>query len=361
MSYLKCFIITLSLALFFVLLIIGVNLCIDNHGVRASLYSRGKDIRRPFYPAHMNAKIFHPEVVFRSPDQYDSFLFGSSRVAGMHVELIPQGRFYNMSFVSGLVSEHLAMVKAFLEKGVKIKAVVIGLDEIYFNPPATAHQKHRLNIMHPDAGGPGRWDIFFTYFFRIPDLLELDLFRDRMIPDGRKGRTLLNPEGVNLGWQEDDRKAGKLKNQYFKFTLRPYHPVTYPETEVHDAFAAIEQLITLSRDHHFSLIFFFNPFSVQLYLDNANALFRIKERLADLTDYYDFSGINVVTTDAGNYVEESHYCYWVGDWIIERMFGTQRFKGPENFGIWVTKESVARHLETQRHDLEQYLKDQRLK
>ena len=80
-----------------------------------------------------------------------------------------------------------------------------------------------------------------------------------------------------------------------------------------------------------------------------------------MTDYYDFSGFNSVTTNPVNYYEEVHYRYRVGDMIIERIFGGSVAALPEDFGSLVTKHSIGQHLEKQKRELEQYLKSHSLK
>ena len=61
--------------------------------------------------------MFNPELIFRSPKRFDSFLFGSSRVGVIDVNKIPAGKFYNMSYSVGMLSQHLAILKAFVQKG----------------------------------------------------------------------------------------------------------------------------------------------------------------------------------------------------------------------------------------------------
>ncbi|MHB8138257.1 MAG: hypothetical protein ACYDGO_07675 [Smithellaceae bacterium] len=356
MSYLKWLITTLSLILIFALLVIAVNFYVDHHAVRLSLFSIDKKINQTVYPDGINQHTFNPEFIVRNPDLFDSFLFGSSRTGSVQVEKIPEGRFYNMSYSLGLPGQHLAILREFLKRGVKIKTVVIGLDDFCFSLPSVSKQKHLIRIMHPDIGGPGRLEFFGMYFFRKPTMKELTQWKDRVFLGKMEGRFIMDSHGVNRGWMQKEKIIETTGKPVFDYMVSKYEPVAYGPKEMDDAFAVLKELVSLSQENHFRLIFFITPFYSQLYLNHAEALLTAKERLATLTDYYDFSGFNSVTTNALNYYEESHYRYRVGDLIIERIFGGNAGELPADFGVLVTKQNVGQHLKKQKRELDQYLK-----
>lgn len=361
MTYKKWLITVLSLILIFASLIIALNFYVDHYAIRLSLFSGKKKIQQSVYPDGLNQHIFNAEFIFREPTKFDSFLFGSSRVGAIDVTKIPTGRFYNMSYSQGLPAQHLAILKAFLKKGIKIKSVMIGLDEFCFSLSASTHQKHLLRIMHPDIDGPSRPEIFCMYFFRKPDIKELTLWKNRVLLGKLEHRMILTEDGVNLGWQEKEKIIETAKKPIFDFKISKYKPIIYGQQEIDETFQDIEKLIALSKANNFHITFFITPFYSQLYLNNAEELFRVKERLAQLTDYFDFSGINSVTTNALNYYEESHYRYLVSDMIVARIFGDHAVKVPDGFGVLVTRQNIDRHLKNQRRELEQYLQDQSIK
>jgi hypothetical protein len=349
------------LVLFFGVGIIAVNFYVDHHAVRLSLFSLNKEIQQTIYPDGINQHMFNPEVIFRQPEKFDSFLFGSSRVAAIDVANIQAGKFYNMSYSQGLPAQHLAVIKSFLQRGVKIKSVVIGLDEFCFSLSASAHQKQLLRIMHPDIGGPGRVEIFGMYFFRKPSLNELARWRDRVLYGKMDGRIIINSQGVHLGWSQKEKILQATKKPIFQFNIQKYEPFTYGKEETDESFAAIEELINLSYAQGFPVTFFITPFYSNFYLNYAEGLLSIKERLAKLTNYYDFSGINSITTNDLNYYEESHYRYQVGDMIISRIFGSGSVKLPDDFGVLVTRQNVGRHLKDQQQELTLYIRKHNLR
>ncbi|WP_428740092.1 hypothetical protein, partial [Sulfurimonas sp.] len=53
---------------------------------------------------------------------------------------IKDKKVYNMTVAEGIPHEHLLLLKLFLKKGMKLKQVVIGLDDFSFQVPFEKHQ-----------------------------------------------------------------------------------------------------------------------------------------------------------------------------------------------------------------------------
>ncbi len=361
MRYSKWLTTTITLLVIFTVTIVAINSCIDHHAVRVSLFSNHEKAGQIIYPIGFNQHMFHPAYVYKNSNRFDSFLFGSSRVGVIDVTKIPTGKFYNMSYSLGVPAQHLAILKYFLKKGIKIKSVIIGLDEISFVSKGAKNEQDLLRIMHPDIGGPDRLKIFGMYFFRPPELSEIGQWWDRVILGIVKGQIVMSSEGINLGFRERDKSIEREEKPIFNFTVKTYKPVIYPTKSSNAAFIILSELVALANTYHFSITFFINPLYAQLYINEAESLFLAKARLAQLTDYYDFSGFNSVTTNPLNYYESSHYRYRVGDLIVERIFGGGSVPVPDDFGVHVTKQNVGRHLEIQKQELEQYLRTHHLK
>jgi hypothetical protein len=355
----KWLVITLTLIAMFLAVIVSFNFYEDSYGVRKSLFTldKDKDISYMLYPDAINQHIFNPEYIFRHPDRFDSFIFGSSRVAVINPAKIKKGNFYNMSYSQGLPSQHLAIIKAFLRKGIKIKTVMIGLDEFCFAVSAEEYKNQLIRIMHPDISGQSRVKIFLLYFFRKPNLFEVANAKNKLLHDKQEGRFVLDKNGLNLGWLNKEKIINAIQKPIFSGEMPRYAPIAYAPQEVDRSIRAIEDLVNLSKMNNFSLILFFNPINARLYLNNANQLISIKERLALITDYYDFSGFNSVTTNDVNYYEEGHYRYLVGDLIIKRIYDPGNLTIPQDFGVWITKRNIRQHIENQKRELACYLAD----
>ena len=65
-------------------------------------------------------------------------------------------------------------------------------------------------------------------------------------------------------------------------------------------------------------------------------------RLADVTAYYNFSGLNDITVDADCYFDTSHYRAEIGDMILDTVCCGARYDGlyEQGFGWYVTEENA---------------------
>lgn len=97
---------------------------------------------------------------------------------------------------------------------------------------------------------------------------------------------------------------------------------------------------------------FVNPIHLLTYrATNLDEFDEFKRKLADITSYYDFSGVNDITTNNYYYYETSHYRPMVGDMIIHRIFNEPK-DSSSTFGHWVTKDNVDEHIKKINKDLE---------
>jgi hypothetical protein len=355
--------ITILLTALFVGLVVIVNILIDTYGVSLSLFSPGKKIKVESINrvAELNQQIFNTEYILRNPDKFNSFLFGSSRVGLLDTSKIVGGNFYNMSYPIGAPAEHLAIIKTFLQRGVKIKTIIIGLDEFSFLVNTKVHQTQLFTIMHPDVSGKNRLIIFYKYFLRMPKLFELangiKIFQRGKL----EGKLTISEWGLNLGWLNNERILATTGKPLFSDETIPYVPYNYAEKVADQALSEIQELISLSKENNFQLIIFINPIYSKLYLNPAAGLFPVKEKLALITDYYDFSGINSVTNNSYYSYDGDHYRYIVGDMIIKKIFGSGKINVPQDFGVFVTRQNVDEHIKRQKLELEKYLAESKIK
>jgi len=346
---------------FFVLLlsaVVSFNFYLDTYGIRFSLSTLDKynNTNNITCPTTINLHIFNPQYIFCNPAHFDSFIFGSSFTSIIDPAKINTGKFYNMSYSMGLPAEHLAIIKAFLQKGIRIKSVIIGLDEFSFRISPKEHENQLLRINHPYITGQSLPSLFYLYYFRTPVLFELRNMKDKLLFGKQEDEFILDKNGMCLGWLNIEKKiitSGKpifVNNAFFT-----YKPTNYDKKLTNEVFTQIEEMIALSKKNNFSLIFFVNPMHNQPYLNYAWGFIPIKERLASITDFYDFSGFNSVTTNNLNYYEDGHCRYLVGDIIIRRIFGCGNINIPDDFGVLVTKKNVAEYIKKQKWELEKYL------
>jgi hypothetical protein len=318
-----------------------VNCLIDPYGLFRTDFS--KQFQEP------NQNFAKTKFILNHKDRYDSFLFGSSRVIYIDNTKIRNGTYYNYWYSEGVPKEHLDNIRLLVENNVGIRNILIGLDDFSYLVTPEAHLTNLLRQPHPLVTGK-RPEVFYTeYFVRLTNLgssvrkyfLHNVLKKGRMIENGivfdvdQTGRMLCR---VCDDLIEKDRER-HVQDEKFS---RPTH---YEGNNLENTLDAIRGIVELAKEQNINLVFFINPIHKTTYLDtNLVQFFTFKRELAAITDFWDFSGLNSITTNNYYYHETSHYRDRVGDMMLERMFGYPRASAPPDFGILVTEKNIDVHL-----------------
>jgi hypothetical protein len=148
---------------------------------------------------------------------------------------------------------------------------------------------------------------------------------------------------------DDEIESDVEKHNHDPKFEKPYH---YDGDQMAQSLESLRELVRLAKEKGFHLTIFINPLHKTTYLDTDPALFfAFKEKLADITDYYDFSGLNTITTNNYYYYETSHFRQMVGDMMLRKMFGYPGIQVPPDFGVLVTRGSVKDHIQRQREEV----------
>ena len=284
--------------------------------------------------------------VLSHPDKYDSFLFGSSRVGFIDVERMEDGHYYDMMYSEGLPAEHLDNLKVMAERGIIPKNVTLGIDDItYFVDPAL-HESQLYRLPFPWDGTPSEKMGFYLRYFDLITLSQsLEVLRDHKVNDPEAMQRLLDTgtENLHIVPEFNYEGADAWWSSYY-----------YPREE---ALEEIRQLKAFCDANGIRLRVFTNPLHALTYTkDIANGYLVFLEELAEITDYWNFSGYNNVTLDYDNYYETSHYCPAVGDLIIDTVYydKTDPELLSQGFGMYVTKDNVSELISLLESQAENY-------
>ncbi len=285
-----------------------------------------------------NERIAKTDFILRNPGRYDSLLFGSSRVSQIPVEVLNRetgGRWYNMTFVSGVVAENLEILKLFVKRRVPVKNMMIGLD--YFSFQMLPLQNQIRTIMYPETPRE-RLKFYYTFLTLEPD--SGMLYEVRF--DGKSAYYDLEGTGEYDFIKKEENLRLRPEEHDPKFKL-PVFVVC--KNRIPDTLAEIREIIAICRENNIALQFFINPGHVSSYLcDDIGFQNQVRAELAALTDFWDFSRPSSITMDNFNYVDIIHYRKKIGSLLAERVSG-RGMNVPKDFGYLVTKENVAGYLE----------------
>jgi hypothetical protein len=343
----------LFLALGILLSIVGLtgltNYILDPYGLLR------KDFTYQFIEPNKN--FIKIRFITQNPDRYDSFVFGSSRVNNINVRKIQGYKCYNVHYSGGLPRDHLDNIRYLLKKRIKIKLIVIGLDEFSFrdDPEARLHQP--LRHPYPPVLNQHPFPYYLRYFF---SLMDWEIMKEAL---GGYKKKLFNKSGENpafynmelfdtgqMFFHQIDRQIEENPEKH-RNDPKFLKQATSSGNHLKEAIEDLREIIRLTEAHQIQLVLFINPVHKNVFLDSGVDFDRFKRALSHLYGFYDFSGLNSVTTDNYNYYETSHYRPKVGDLVIARIFNHRNIKAPEDFGQWVTAENIDLHLETLRQQV----------
>ncbi|HEX5393467.1 MAG TPA: hypothetical protein VFW68_09305 [Rhodocyclaceae bacterium] len=270
---------------------------------------------------------------------YDALLLGSSRSTYISQASFFDSRVFNYA-VSGMrpvefpgyIDFALSMRKRPFER------IYLGMDFFATNKknPGSAERASR----YVEASG--------YPLYRLESLLSYDTF----------GKSITNIKKVRAGGPCDcyDRHNVKtlavpspeVKAKAVSGDVSAYNTKVYGPDYLYDD--GLKDLLIQLRDAHSEtrFIVFTTPPSYKL--------FQVLVRMGRLPDYerwitemvdvfggvYDFMGLNSITENLDNYADGHHFYQSVGTVIAARL--ENREAGPKDFGTYVTRDNLARHL-----------------
>lgn len=292
-----------------------------------------------------NENFIKTAYVLDNKDKFDSFVFGSSRVGALHVENIEGYRAYNMTYSFGIPQEHLENIMTFLDAGIKIRMILINIDEVCC---AIDGKEHFSDPMHRPYPSDGNFLSFYSMYMKPEIVLHsLPIIMRNKQDDEDTWRRNFYETGwwigydMDTGFKFEEPEAESLGDLQYYF---------YPA-----ALSAMREIASLCADNGIELLVFSSPmFAYQFRLSARAGYLDFLEQLASVTPYYNFSCLNAITEDDSNYLDPSHYKARIGDMILTRIFCEDKAEHKADmFGEYVTQDNVGQLLASLREQLGQ--------
>ena len=324
------------LAFFILLGTVLINYKIDSYRIFHNTYTNL--YREP------NQNYIKMNFLLHHKERFHSFIFGSSRVGKLNPKHINNETYYNMTYSEGLPLEHLENIKLLLKSGISIKNLLIGLDDFSYKLDPYAHLTQPMRLPHykTDMNDMNSFQFYSYYLLRKPS--SRDISKHSSHSHKKTYDFDIYHTGVPIVPQKIDDFIESHKEEHIhdkKFLL----PRTYVGDRMSKTLEEIQEIIEIAKKHNIHCTFFINPIQKTSYLAlNQNSFQTFKYNLAKLTNFYDFSGLNTITTNNYYFYETSHYRTIVGDLILDRLLELSS-KVPDDFGILVTQKNIKKHLE----------------
>lgn len=311
-----------------------INVHYDPYGIYRTDFTQQK--------IEPNQRFIKMRYLLSNPDKYDSFIFGSSRVGNIPNETIKDGKWYNMTISQGIPSEHLYNLRLLLKKNVKIKTVMLGLEDFSYKLQSPSENGELITTPY-SGSAVENIKYYIKYTFKFPDKKMLDPYINPKKEQFPVFYDIYN-SGRPLHTEIDDyintHKQEHISDKKFK------NPSVHKENYMDQTLKDIKEFVELCKENSIKCIVFINPIYRSTYLANNPAQFmEFKKRLVQITDYYDFSGLNSITKDPFNYYETSHYRVFIGEKMLARMLDNyKKVSVPSDFGVLVTKNNIDTHI-----------------
>lgn len=315
-----------------------VNYIVDPYGIfRYGTWRR--DVSHQFIGPNMN--FIKTRYVARSPEKFDCLIFGSSRVRGIDGRQMKGATCYNMSYPDGLPRNHLDNLRYLLNRGARPKIVLIGLDEFSYKRDPEKHFIDYGKHPYPSAVRQNTCLFYLKYLIRYSSrskkAFRAFFGKSQPFPYDHYGTGLLERPAIDRMIESDVTKH--VRDQRF------HEPMITEGDRIKQSIAEINELVILLQTHGIRPVIFMNPVHKATYIaTDLEKHFLFEKGLSKITPFYDFSGLNSVTTNNYYYYETSHYRPNVGRLMLARMFNDHDVQVPDDFGTIVDESNIENHL-----------------
>lgn len=276
------------------------------------------------------------------PKTEDTLLLGSSRSTYIHHDGFKDWKVYNYSVANLSMREYYTMMDFAFEQNPDYERVILGVD---FFKSSTQEaeaprsiQNHVKRVTQP--------------FYRAKNLLSFDLMKtsaqnlqmsadDEITEDrlyNREGDAFARKLSEEETLSDTEDKIKKFESTFYGKSYTYYPRYKEIMKKVHDLHPEAEKMV------------YTTPISSELFksLVSTGLYEEYEIWLRDLVEVYggvwNFMYPNSVTNDITNYYDGHHFYPEVGYYIASRMEQGDNAEAPEDFGVYVTPDTIDSHL-----------------
>ncbi len=320
--------------------IAGFNIAVDPFGVFGD-----KIFDRYAYNMTQNPRIAKIKYIEKNHDKYDSYIIGSSKTSSYSVEKLNEyyggASFYNMIMYGGDLYD-AEKTAEYLINNYEVKNIIlnIGIEEMYkfdYEDDATKGN------LHAKVTGENLPLFYLKYAFLNPqysiDKLTAMSERDYLptadevfVPEtGVYDKSVRDAEGIS------DVDSFIKNNPDFYVYREDGRRGEYIDEAV-ESVCRVKELCQ-SKGIDFKLIA--SPvYETEIEDYNYEDLCEYWQRIAQVTDIYDFTGYSPVSQDPRYFYDDAHFRNSVGDMVLAWIFGDESVYVPDGFGHITTKDNA---------------------
>lgn len=284
--------------------------------------------------------------VLHFSDNYDAYLLGGSKAGTYQTEKLQELDgycYYNLYETGGSFYEY-ELETAFLIEHADPKKIILNISggEVRFLKRSQKDMSYRIPaVMTGEAVFQETLDFLFMDISEAFDRLEERSGGKQYYELTTGGYRNLTKyyERVESDWE-------KFTQQYVLESFDSHMKTLFANNRnVHYYDESIESIRNIKKmcdDNGVELLVIVAPsFIGEMSEHDSSGYWEFLNRIALITDYWDFSGYHEINLNPYNFYNEGHFYYEMADLIVDTINGTDSYPG---FGFYVTKENVAEHL-----------------
>ena len=271
---------------------------------------------------HQHELVLKTVYLIEHKNDYETIVFGSSRGGFMDMSKISPHT-YNLSHGFGTASTYLHTLKSLLDNGVKMENVWIGLNDFDIWKDHTTELPRLIykNNLWQDRKLYNHWLFRF-----IPESFNILIHQKKLLKTKE-----ITAQNERLTFSRHQEKAIRtMKHRHIHAA-----PLGYTgKFRINQAISDIKKIKQLCDEHNINLTVFIYPSFYKTYLKYDQSKIEIfKQKLVQVTSFYDFYDIGSIAIDPTNWFEGSHFVPSVGDFIIESIHKGQHLVTPDTIDI----------------------------
>lgn len=281
-------------------------------------------------------------------EKYDSYVIGCSKTGSFSTELLNKyqdASFYNMLMYGGDLYDSEMTIQYILENyGAKHIIVNSGLSELLcFNGEDDAMKGN----LHAKVDQSNPLTFYGKYLFANPKYAvdKLKAYQQStylvnankvFIPEtGEYDKSLRDVEPIG--------NRAEYLSQYPAFLEQSQPLASLPAVD--ECVQSIARMKQMCEKAGATFTFVVSPmYETDLDIYCGQDLFDFFEKLAEVTDFWDFSGYHSVASEPRYFYDTTHYRNNVGVMMLAKMFADEEAYVPSDFGVLVTAETVQNRI-----------------
>ncbi|OCL86444.1 hypothetical protein AAX26_01577 [Aliarcobacter thereius] len=273
-----------------------------------------------------NKSFLKTKYLLENKEKYEILLMGSSRIGNFDSKLISE-KAYNMTYSFGHISNHLNNLKVLIKNDVKIKKIILGIDDFYiFKNPKDFDTDYLRKNYKDDIFG--KIDFYKFYLFKKPTDRDVDLFFKKY--SLIESNQIINPSDMNGRNNREMKIKSDLdnhKNKLNNIILLGYNE-NFRTNEVLNEIKRFKELCNL---YNIELITIMFPQFYNVYLSyNQYEIEKFKTNLAQITSFYDFYNLFDYTFEEKYWFDTSHFVPTIGNKILNDVFENKNLVTSQN-------------------------------